>query len=47
MGGTFLMVVLFLVSVLGYSELRAAVALTVMPLISLIIAPTRDASTTA
>jgi EmrB/QacA subfamily drug resistance transporter len=39
MGGTFLMVVLFLVSVLGYSELRAAVALTVMPVISLIIAP--------
>ena len=39
MGGTFLMVVLFMVSVLGYSELRAAVALTVMPLIALIIAP--------
>ena len=39
MGGTFLMVVLFLVSVLGYSELRAAVALTVMPVIALIIAP--------
>ncbi len=39
MGGTFLMVVLFMVSVLGYSELRAAVALTAMPLIALIIAP--------
>jgi len=39
MGGTFLMVVLFLVSVLGYSELRAAVALTVMPIIALLIAP--------
>jgi len=39
MGGTFLMVVLFLVSVLGYSELRAAVALTVIPVIALVIAP--------
>jgi EmrB/QacA subfamily drug resistance transporter len=39
MGGTFLMVVLFLVSVLGYSELRAAVGLTVMPLVALIVAP--------
>ena len=39
MGGTFLMVVLFMVSVLGYSELRAAVALTAMPLIALVIAP--------
>ena len=39
MGGTFLMVVIFLVSVLGYSELRAALALTVMPVIALVIAP--------
>jgi EmrB/QacA subfamily drug resistance transporter len=39
MGGTFLMVVIFLVSVLGYSELRAALALTVMPLTALAIAP--------
>lgn len=39
MGGTFLMVVIFLVSVLGYSELRAAVALTVMPVVALVIAP--------
>ena len=39
MGGTFLLVVIFLVSVLGYSELRAAVALTVMPVIALIVAP--------
>jgi EmrB/QacA subfamily drug resistance transporter len=39
MGGTFLMVVIFLVSVLGYSELRAAMALTVMPIIALIVAP--------
>ena len=39
MGGTFLMVVIFLVSVLGYTELRAALALTVMPVIALIIAP--------
>ncbi len=39
MGGTFLMVVIFMVSVLGYSELRAAVALTVMPVIALVIAP--------
>jgi EmrB/QacA subfamily drug resistance transporter len=39
MGGTFLMVVIFLVSVLGYSEIRAATALTVMPVIALIVAP--------
>jgi EmrB/QacA subfamily drug resistance transporter len=39
MGGTFLMIVIFLVSVLGYSELKAAMALTIMPLIALIIAP--------
>jgi EmrB/QacA subfamily drug resistance transporter len=39
MGGTFLLVVIFLISVLGYSELRAAVALTVIPLIALVIAP--------
>ena len=39
MGGTFLLVVIFMVSVLGYSELRAAVALTVMPIVALIIAP--------
>jgi len=39
MGGTFLMVVIFLVSVLGYTELRAATALTIMPVIALIVAP--------
>jgi EmrB/QacA subfamily drug resistance transporter len=39
MGGTFLLVVIFMVSVLGYSELRAAAALTVMPVIALVIAP--------
>ena len=39
MGGTFLLVVIFMVSVLGYSELRAAVALTVMPIVALLIAP--------
>ena len=39
MGGTFLMVVIFLVSVLGYTELRAALAMTVMPLTALIVAP--------
>jgi EmrB/QacA subfamily drug resistance transporter len=39
MGGTFLLVVIFMVSVLGYSELRAAVALTVMPIVALVIAP--------
>lgn len=39
MGGTFLMLVLFLVSVLGYSELRAATAMTIVPVVSLIIAP--------
>ena len=39
MGGTFLLVVIFMVSVLGYSELRAALALTVMPLVALVVAP--------
>jgi EmrB/QacA subfamily drug resistance transporter len=39
MGGTFLMVVIFLVSVLGYTELRAATALTIMPVIALLVAP--------
>ena len=39
MGGTFLLVVIFLVSVLGYSELRAALALTVMPVVAFFIAP--------
>jgi EmrB/QacA subfamily drug resistance transporter len=39
MGGTFLMLVLFLVSVLGYTELRAAVAMTIMPVLALIVAP--------
>ena len=39
MGGTFLMVVIFMVSVLGYSELRAAAALTIIPLVALIVAP--------
>ena len=39
MGGTFLMLVLFLVSVLGYSELRAATAMTIMPVLALIVAP--------
>ena len=39
MGGTFLMIVIFLVSVLGYSELRAATALTVIPVLALVVAP--------
>lgn len=39
MGGTFLLVVIFLVSVLGYSELRAALAISVMPLTAMVIAP--------
>jgi EmrB/QacA subfamily drug resistance transporter len=39
MGGTFLMLVLFLVSVLGYSELRAATAMTIMPVVALVVAP--------
>jgi len=39
MGGTFLMLVIFLVSVLGYSELRAALAITIMPVLALIVAP--------
>ena len=40
MGGTFLMLVIFLVSVLGFSELRAALAMTIMPVLALIVAPT-------
>jgi EmrB/QacA subfamily drug resistance transporter len=39
MGGAMLLLVIFLVNVLGYSELRAALALTVMPVAALIIAP--------
>ena len=39
MGGTFLMLVLFLVAVLGYSELRAATAMTIMPVVALVVAP--------
>ncbi len=39
MGGAFLLLVIFLVNVLGYSELRAALALTVMPVVALVIAP--------
>jgi EmrB/QacA subfamily drug resistance transporter len=39
MGGTFLMLVIFLVSVLGYSELRAALAITIMPVLALVVAP--------
>ncbi len=39
MGGTFLMLVLYLVSVLGYSELRAATAMTIVPVLALIVAP--------
>jgi len=39
MGGTFLMLVLFLVAVLGYSELRAATALTIMPVVAFLVAP--------
>ncbi|HEX5642921.1 MAG TPA: MFS transporter [Thermoleophilia bacterium] len=39
MGGTFLMLVIFLVSVLGFSELRAALAMTIMPVLALIVAP--------
>jgi MFS family permease len=39
MGGTFLMLVIFMVSVLGYSELRAAAAMTIVPVIALVVAP--------
>jgi EmrB/QacA subfamily drug resistance transporter len=39
MGGTFLMLVIFLVSVLGYTELRAALAITIMPVVALLAAP--------
>ncbi len=39
MGGAFLLLVIFLVNVLGYSELNAALALTIMPLVALVIAP--------
>ena len=39
MGGAMFLLVIFLVSVLGYSELRAAVAITPMPLVALVVAP--------
>ena len=39
MGGTFLMLVIFLVTVSGYSELRAALAISVMPVLALLVAP--------
>ena len=39
MGGAMFLLVIFLVNVLGYSELKAAVAITPMPLTALIVAP--------
>ncbi len=39
MGGAAFLLVLFLVSVLGYSELQAALAITPMPLTGLVVAP--------
>ncbi len=39
MGGAMFLLVIFLVSVLGYSELKAAIAMTPMPLTGLIVAP--------
>jgi EmrB/QacA subfamily drug resistance transporter len=39
MGGGMFLLVIFLVSVLGYSELHAAIAITPMPLTALVLAP--------
>ena len=39
MGGTFLLIVIFLQTVLGYTPLHAAVGMSVIPLVSLLIAP--------
>ena len=39
LGGSMFLLVLFLVNVLGYSELKAAIAITPMPLTGLIVAP--------
>ncbi len=39
MGGAMFLLILFLVNVLGYSELKAAIAITPMPLTGLIVAP--------
>jgi len=39
LGGTMFLLVLFLVNVLGYSELQAAIAITPMPLTAMIVAP--------
>jgi EmrB/QacA subfamily drug resistance transporter len=39
LGGAIFLLVIFLVSVLGYSELRAAIAITPMPLVALVLAP--------
>jgi EmrB/QacA subfamily drug resistance transporter len=39
MGGTLLLFVIFMVSVLGYSELRAALAITPMPVTALLLGP--------
>jgi EmrB/QacA subfamily drug resistance transporter len=39
MGGAFLLLVIFMVNVMGYSELRAALAMTFMPFTALFVAP--------
>ena len=39
MGGALLLLVIFMVDVLGYSELRAALAITAMPAVALVLSP--------
>ena len=39
MGGTLLLLVIFMVTVMGYTELRAALVLTFMPATAMIVAP--------
>ena len=39
MGGAMLLLVIFMVNVMGYSELKAALAMTFMPLTALFVAP--------
>jgi EmrB/QacA subfamily drug resistance transporter len=39
LGGAMFLLVIFLVAVLGYSELKAAIAITPMPVVALVLAP--------
>ena len=39
MGGSFLLLVLFMVSLLGYTELKAAVTMTAAPLVAIVVGP--------